>query len=174
MTGVQTCALPILWREVPDFSLTPHIGATPIGLRALDGTTHEIGLAPDDRLVEVPADGWAYVAGPPSFVAFVRAGHTHLFEVVDRSELWAPSVAERAGTGSALVAPFPALVAEVHVAPGDAVEGGQVLVVIEAMKMLHGLTADGAESVEEVLVAPGDQVTGAQVLVTFTTEIEES
>ena len=49
-----------------------------------------------------------------------------------------------------------------------------MLVVIEAMKMLHGLTADGAESVEEVLVAPGDQVTGAQVLVTFTTEIEES
>ena len=163
-----------LWRDVPDFSLTPHVGSTPVGLRAPDGTLYEIVPAPDDRPADTLANRWSYVPGPPPFVAFVRAGHTHLFEVVDRSELWAPSAAERAGSGSALVAPFPALVTEVSVAPGDAVEGGQVLVVIEAMKMLHSLTADGAESVDEVLVASGDQVTGGQVLVTFTTDAEES
>jgi len=41
------------------------------------------------------------------------------------------------------------------------------VVVIEAMKMLHTLTAAGPGTVEEVRVAVGDQVASNQVLVTF-------
>ena len=60
-----------------------------------------------------------------------------------------------------------ATVAEVLVEPGQHVGGGDPVVVIEAMKMLHTLSAAGAGTVDEVRVAPGDQVQSNQVLVTF-------
>ncbi|MGI9594872.1 MAG: acetyl-CoA carboxylase biotin carboxyl carrier protein subunit, partial [Acidimicrobiales bacterium] len=101
------------------------------------------------------------------------AGHTHSFEVPTRSERWAPSIAERKGTGDAVVAPFPALVDQVLVEPGDTVEGDQVLVVLEAMKMLHSLTAPGESTIAEVRVTAGDQVASNQVLITFESEVDE-
>ncbi len=156
-----------VWSAVGDFSVTPRRGSQIIGVRDANGETHEVALAPDELRDDLPADGWAYL---PGLLAFSTDGHTHWFEVLDRTELWAPSAGDRAGTGNALVAPFPAAVAEVHIAPGDDVTGDQVLVVIEAMKMLHSLKADGAATVDEVLVAVGDQVASNQPLVTFTSE----
>ena len=59
------------------------------------------------------------------------------------------------------------------VAPGDVVDGDQVLVVIEAMKMLHSLRASGASTIAEVRVAPGDQIATGEVLVTFAAAITD-
>lgn len=89
--------------------------------------------------------------------------------VPTRSDRWAPSEAEGHGHAGAVTAPFPAIVAELLVAPGEHVAGGDGVVVIEAMKMLHTLAASGPGAVDEVRVAPGDQVASAQVLVTFHT-----
>jgi len=164
-------AVDSVWTSAADFSVMPRAGARIIGMRDANGEIHEVALAPEDRRDSLPVDGWAYV---PGLLAFSTQGHTHWFEVLDRTELWAPSAGDRAGTGNALVAPFPAAVAEVHVASGDDVAGDQVLVVIEAMKMLHSLKADGAATVDEVLVAVGDQVASNQPLVTFTPQEEES
>ncbi len=47
---------------------------------------------------------------------------------------------------------------------------GQVLVVIEAMKMEHQVVAPDDGHVAEVMVAPGDQVEAGQVLLRLTTE----
>lgn len=160
-----------VWTSAADFSVMPRAGALIIGLRDAQGEPHEVALAPEDLREALPADGWAYV---PGLLAFSTEGHTHWFEVLDRTELWAPSAGDRAGTGNALIAPFPAAVAEVHVAPGDDVAGDQVLVVIEAMKMLHSLKADGAATVDDVLVAVGDQVASNQPLVTFVSDEPDS
>jgi acetyl/propionyl-CoA carboxylase alpha subunit len=156
-----------VWAQTANLSLTPHPSERVIGMRDMSGETHEVSLSPDQLRDDVPADGWAYV---PGLLALNTQGHTHWFEVLDRTELWAPSAGDRSGTGNALVAPFPAAVAEVHVAAGDDVTGDQVLVVIEAMKMLHSLKADGAATVDEVLVTVGDQVASNQPLVTFTSD----
>ena len=59
------------------------------------------------------------------------------------------------------------MVAEVHAQSGRAVDGSDPLVVLEAMKMLHTLTAGGPGVVAEVRVRPGDQVETNQILVTF-------
>ena len=160
-----------VWTETASFSLTPQPSERIIGMRDASGETHEVSLSPDQLRDGLPADGWAFV---PGLLAFSTQGHTHWFEVLDRIELWAPSAGDRSGTGNALVAPFPAAVAEVHVAAGDEVTGDQVLVVIEAMKMLHSLKADGATTVDEVLVAVGDQVASNQPLVTFIPQEEEN
>ena len=63
----------------------------------------------------------------------------------------------RGGTGT-LKAPMPGLVLRVLVAVGVAVEAGQGLLVIEAMKMENELKAQGAGTVKQVHVAPGARV----------------
>lgn len=58
-----------------------------------------------------------------------------------------------------------AIVAEVPVAPGDAVAQGAVLVVTELMKMRHEMRAPESGVVRAVHVAVGDELTGGEVLV---------
>jgi propionyl-CoA carboxylase alpha chain len=67
-----------------------------------------------------------------------------------------------------VVAPLPGTVAAVEVGAGDTVTAGQVLVVLEAMKMEHRLDATVDGTVAEVLVAAGDRVDAHQVLVRLT------
>jgi len=52
-----------------------------------------------------------------------------------------------------------------NVKPGDRVEDGQTLIVVEAMKMEIGIDADGAGVVEEILCSPGSSVSAGQTLV---------
>jgi propionyl-CoA carboxylase alpha chain len=74
-----------------------------------------------------------------------------------------PVAAEQLTEGSAL-APMPGSVVRVAVAPGDRVAAGQVLVVLEAMKMEHTVHAGAAGTVAEVDVAEGDQVETGHLL----------
>lgn len=53
----------------------------------------------------------------------------------------------------------------VEVTPGDAVEVGDCLVVLEAMKMEHRILADAAGVVEEVRVQVGQAVDAHTVVV---------
>ncbi len=55
--------------------------------------------------------------------------------------------------------PMPGRIVSVAVAVGDMVSAGQVLVVLEAMKMEHGLVAATAGRIMELSVAVGEQVT---------------
>lgn len=61
-----------------------------------------------------------------------------------------------------------AVIAEIHVAPGDAVPAGGLLITTELMKMRHEMRADAACIVNTVHVAVGDALTGGERLVTFT------
>src|SRR5688500_4139858 len=64
-----------------------------------------------------------------------------------------------------LVAPMPGLIVRVHVAVGDAVEAGQGLVVMEAMKMENELRTAAAGTVRAVLTRPGVAVEKGAILV---------
>ena len=59
------------------------------------------------------------------------------------------------------------LVIKVNVEPGQAVEAGEVLMVLEAMKMETNMTAPRAGTVKSVHVKPGDPVKVDQLLVEF-------
>jgi biotin carboxyl carrier protein len=146
--------------------VTPHAGSARIALRALNGELHEVDAAAvggSNGGREVPAS--VDLAGRT--VAVNVGGHTHTFSVPTRSERWAPSRATAQASARAIVAPFPATVAELRVEPGSVVGGGDAVIVLEAMKMLHTLTAVGAGTVDEVRVEVGRQVESNQVLVTF-------
>jgi biotin carboxyl carrier protein len=78
----------------------------------------------------------------------------------------AVGVAGAAGAADlTVVAPMPGRVVAVPVAVGAAVERGQTVVVLEAMKMESSLTSSRAGLVKEVLVAPGQTVQQRQPLV---------
>jgi 3-methylcrotonyl-CoA carboxylase alpha subunit len=65
----------------------------------------------------------------------------------------------------AVRAPMPGTLIKLHVAAGDAVEEGQILAVVEAMKMEHALRAPHAGVVESVSGAQGSIVDGGAVIV---------
>jgi acetyl/propionyl-CoA carboxylase alpha subunit len=98
----------------------------------------------------------AYVDGPDGSSALVEQERF-------------PLVADALAAGSAL-APMPGGVVRVAVAPGDTVAAGQLLVVLEAMKMEHTVHAASAGTVADVSVAEGDQVETGQVMVVIDPE----
>ena len=70
-------------------------------------------------------------------------------------------------SGGGLTAPMPGSVLATQVAAGAKVEKGDLLVILEAMKMEHRITAPRDGVVESVHVNVGEQVENAQLLVTL-------
>ncbi len=68
----------------------------------------------------------------------------------------------------AVTAPMPGKIVALLVAPGAAVKAGQALLVMEAMKMEHTITAPRDTSVKAFLYAVGDQVSEGANLIDFT------
>ena len=81
------------------------------------------------------------------------------FDVVPRFVVPGP-----AATAGGLVAPMPGVILDVRCAPGDVVDAGQTLVVLEAMKMEHQVRAPADGVVAEVRVAKGTHVENGTVL----------
>ena len=135
-------------------------------------------------LSDVRADGAAPAADDEDAAATVRRDTT--VEVDGRRfavSLWVPETATPAtaarpgkakgrrssgggGGGDGQVAvPMQGTIVKVLVAVGDAVETGDPVCVLEAMKMENNVAADRAGTIAEVLVAPGDSVGGGDVVV---------
>ena len=71
-----------------------------------------------------------------------------------------------AGDGLRVDAPMPGTILKVNVAPGQAVKEGDVLLILEAMKMENEIMASKAGTVSQVLVSKGSTVeTGAPLVV---------
>ena len=68
---------------------------------------------------------------------------------------------------SEMTAPLPGLVIEVFVKPGDEIEAGQVILIIEAMKMKNSIRSIRGGKIAEVLVSAGETVAHKQTLVRF-------
>jgi len=132
------------------------------------------------RTIRLAAEGRqrSVAPGPRSFEA-VRVGDAVHLDVAGRSVAFSlappPDVdaAARAAVahGAAgatgpteVVAPMPGAVIRVHTAPGQAVDPGDPVVTLEAMKMEHVVAATVAGHIGEVRVSPADQVTRGQLL----------
>ena len=96
----------------------------------------------------------------PRRFAVTTGGDSVLVEVPDFE-----AEAEALAGGDAVKAPMPGKVIALNVKAGDTVEKGQVVAVMEAMKMEHSLTAPRDGVVEAVGAALGAQVPEGEVLV---------
>src|SRR4051794_12686437 len=68
---------------------------------------------------------------------------------------------------TAIESPMQGTVMTVSVAPGDRVRAGQVVVLLESMKMLHDVRAPSAGIVHDVVVAEGATVMPGDLLCTI-------
>jgi biotin carboxyl carrier protein len=87
------------------------------------------------------------------------------YEVLTPVEAIEAIAAEGARGPSRIVAPIPGKVVAVKVAVGDAVDAGQSVVVLEAMKMENELTAEQPGTVTAVHITPGATVESGALLV---------
>jgi len=129
--------------------------------------------APQARMVTVhhTGDGW---------IDFEEGGRRHRLHVFSRGDrVWVqgpdgdvaltavprfPDAGAGGEVAGGLVAPMPGTVLAVHAAAGDTVAAGQLLMILEAMKMEHRITAPHAGTLREVRARHGDQVAGGDLL----------
>ena len=117
-------------------------------LHTHDGTTRPYAVAVDGRGVTwVARDGRTW------------AVHDRAVEAADAEVV--------AGAGGPVRSPMPGTVVVVEVAEGERVTAGQKLVVVEAMKMEHTLTAPVDGVVRDLRVRPGAAVARDAVLLTL-------
>ena len=75
--------------------------------------------------------------------------------------------APAAGRGTPVKGPMPGNILDVKVNVGDTVSVGQVLVVLEAMKMENDIVANAAGKVTSITVKKGDTVNSDDVIATI-------
>ena len=178
-------SIPGGWRNVPSQpQLTSFMG--PRGTIDVRYSWTRTGIA----IVDVASPGadpagsdLTVVAFGPDEVTAEIAGVRHTFGVIRAGEgIWVSSALgsvrltlldrlpppRLAAESGSLIAPMPGNVTRVAAAPGDRVAAGQPVLVIEAMKMEHTITAPAAGVLAELKVGPGQQVNGGDVLAIVT------
>ncbi len=166
------------WRNVPSslqmVSFDSEHGEITVGYRFVGDRSAVVSLDGEDAVatvvvndgarVGIEVDGhlrW-YAVTSPDDTRHSIVGPQGMITLTQRPRF--PEVGLDEDPGS-LHAPMPGKVIEVQVDVGDRVDPGQVLVVMEAMKMEHTLRAPAGGSVTEVRVTIGDQVGADEILV---------
>lgn len=109
------------------------------------------------------------VSGANDDLTLVLGSETWRVAVHDEREAAAAAVggADRRPAGGTLRSVMPGIVREIRVAPGEVVERGRPLLILEAMKMQNEVRADSDGTVTEVHVAAGVAVAKGDPLVTL-------
>ena len=131
--------------------IPPYAGAAEAGPASAEKTTLVVEVNGKRLEVVVPAGlGANGAATPPRAAKPVRRG--------------GGAGAAKAAAGDALTSPMQGTIAQVAVSDGDRVEAGDLVVVLEAMKMEQPLTAHRSGTVQELTAQVGATVTSGSTL----------
>ena len=129
---------------------------------------HRVRVAFLDEGRRLAIDGQAYVAGSSKADTVRAGGSWHVFHEGVR---WTLALKQELGgqdfdtTSGSLAAPMPGRVIKLFVEPGAKVVKGQPLLILEAMKMEHTITAPADGTVKEIHYGAGEQVLeGAELM----------
>ena len=143
---------------------------------AVNGKPLDLAYEEVDALGQVAllCDGKSYgvsIEGDMNKASVVIAGHLYAVEIEDERER-AAHAAERAASkgGGVVKAVMPGIVVKLLVKEGDAVEAGQPLLILEAMKMQNEIAAPSAGKVKTLHVREREAVAGGAKLVTLVAE----
>lgn len=120
-------------------------------------------LGPDTYLVRIGRRSYRVAAGQRGEVCV--NGRIVPVEVFDPRDVRQGGRAQAGSRRQHITAPMPGKVIRLLVAPGDVVEAGQGLVVVEAMKMQNEIKAPQAGRVAEVRTQAGAAAGAGDVLV---------
>ena len=136
-----------------DFTVTVDGQSVPVSVSSLDGIDALDWVATDNGPYEITVDR------DLQWIRSYRGRHT--VEVRDL-EVTTSRPMSRDGR---VKAPVPGLITRILVQPGDKVEAGQPLLVLEAMKMENEIRSPRAGTVKAIKVTPGQKVNQGEVLV---------
>ena len=124
----------------------------------LNGRTYEVEVEAGKAIL---LDEYEAIAPAPAAAAPVAAAAP-----AAAAPAAAPAAPAVTGAGDPVNAPMPGNILKVNVTAGQAVKEGELLVVLEAMKMENEIFAPKAGTVAQVLVSKGSTVdTGATLVV---------
>jgi len=167
------------WRNSNPVSTTVRLSAGEARQEALvEGDGHRVTVRIDEYAptIEIGAEDGAWVRvgvdGAQRRVQALWSGDRLLLDLDGLSLAFAdvthePAQARDGAADGVLRAPMDGRIVSIRVGAGDAVEKGQTLVVLEAMKMQHQIRAASAGTVATVSVREGEQVSGRAILVTL-------
>ncbi|HWO74207.1 MAG TPA: acetyl-CoA carboxylase biotin carboxyl carrier protein subunit [Dehalococcoidia bacterium] len=139
-----------------------------VRLQPIPGSPNYV-LVLEDRLLEV------LVSEGPNAIAVQVGGHSYTVETTRRRLRSRPDEPDQFVEGRWLLrAPLTGVVSEVRAAAGDRVAAGDVLVVVEAMKMLNDLRSRVDGVVSSVHVQETQRVEIGDPLVEVREEVESS
>jgi biotin carboxyl carrier protein len=132
----------------------PDPGASPLQV-IVDGESFEVGIV-----------GTEVTARPlPAVEAPKPALQPTPLPPLPRLNVARPVVPAGAEGGGEVVAPMPGTILSVSVKPGQAIDAGAVVCVLEAMKMKNPIRASHGGTVAEIAVLPGQTVAFGDLLV---------
>ena len=110
------------------------------------------------------------IDGKPIQGFFAWAGDTFWLQHHDTQAMFIDqrlqsSAAQASQASNTIRAPMHGRISQIHAKDHQSVSTGQLLVIMEAMKMEHHLLAPCDANIEQVLVQAGDQVASGQVLI---------
>ncbi|WP_010630092.1 sodium-extruding oxaloacetate decarboxylase subunit alpha [Halomonas sp. KM-1] len=124
---------------------------------------------------KLPATRAAAPAGPETYTVKVN-GKQYVVEVAEGGEIGAvsesaaqsaaqPAAGVAGSSGETITAPLAGNIFKVNVRPGDSVQEGDVVIILEAMKMETEVRAASSGTVSEVKVGEGDSVAVGDTLI---------
>ena len=119
----------------------------------LNGKTYEVDVTECDAVITSITDAAPVAAAPVAPAAAPVA-----------APVAAAPAAAPAADGEKVVAPMPGNILAVNASVGQAVKAGDVLFILEAMKMENEIVAPSAGTVKQVLVSKGATVNTDDVL----------
>ena len=124
----------------------------------LNGKTYEIEVEAGKAMCLAEYEAIAPTAAPAAAAAPVAAPAA-------APAAAAPAAPVVTGAGEAVNAPMPGTILKVNVSAGQAVKAGDVLCVLEAMKMENDITAPKDGTVSQVVTSKGASVNSGDPLV---------
>jgi biotin carboxyl carrier protein len=139
------------WRAIVDgqpveadaVEIAPHTYSILLG-----GQSHELRVSP------LPDGSLKILSAQTEFLA----------QVIDPREWRGRQGAAEVAGRQQIVAPMPGKIVRILVSPGDPVELGQGLIVVEAMKMQNEIRSPKSGAVEKIVAKEGDTVNAGDVL----------
>jgi len=122
---------------------------------AVNGQTYQVNI---ENYAEVAAGSGVpsqKILTLPSRTSDISAAQPSIAPAADMS----PNPA-----GGAVLAPIPGLILKINVKVGDAVSAGQVVAIMEAMKMENNISSNAAGTVTAIRADEGSQVTTGDVI----------
>jgi propionyl-CoA carboxylase alpha chain len=138
----------------------------------VDDTSYELIMTDvDDRGVTLEVDGMLR-----SFSVHRVACHSYVDSSLGSTVFFEPprfpDPSDTLVVGS-MLAPMPATVIRVDVGVGDRVEAGDVVLLLEAMKMEHAVEAPYGGVISELSVTAGETVDTGMVLAVIDSDVDE-